>query len=78
MCLSFKQILARFSNCSPQMTGQITFKFDFKFPTFIKGEELNYKSVSKGAKRLIIRQRLHAGLLAGRGRSSNMAGKSNL
>ena len=31
--LSFKQILARFSKCSPQMTGQILFKFDFKFPT---------------------------------------------
>ena len=26
--LSFKRILARFSNCSPQMTGQITFKLD--------------------------------------------------
>ena len=29
-----KQILARFPKCSPQMTGQITFKLDFKFPTF--------------------------------------------
>ena len=28
-CLSFKQILARFLKCSPQMTGQILFKFDF-------------------------------------------------
>ena len=33
--LRFKQILARFSKCSPQMTDQITFKFDFKFSTFL-------------------------------------------
>ena len=26
-CLSFKQVLARFSKCSAQMTGQILFKF---------------------------------------------------
>ena len=32
VCLSFKQILTRFSKCSPQMMGQITFKFNFKFP----------------------------------------------
>ena len=28
----FKQILARFTKCSSQMTGQISLKFDLKFP----------------------------------------------
>ena len=34
MCLSFKRILARFSKCSSQMTGQNSFKLDFKFFNF--------------------------------------------
>ena len=42
----------------------------------LSGDTFNYKFVSKGAKRLIFCQRLHAGLLAGRARASNMVGKS--
>ena len=30
VCFSSKRILARFSKCSPQMTGKIAFKLDFK------------------------------------------------
>ena len=44
----------------------------------LRGEKLNYKSVSKDAERRMIRQRFPAELYAGRGRASNMAGKSNL
>ena len=35
VCLSFKQIVARFSKCFPQMTGQIAFKFHFKFSNLL-------------------------------------------
>ena len=45
---------------------------------WLRGEKLNYKSVSKDAERRMIHQRFPAELYAGRGRASNMAGKSNL